>query len=47
MFERPLLEGTLSRHQGNFSAAAKDLGMHRTTLRKRMEELNLGDGSNH
>lgn len=41
MFDRSLLAGTLSRHQGNYSAAAKDLGMHRTTLRKRVEELDL------
>lgn len=38
MVEKPLLEAALSRHKGNFSAAAKDLGIHRTTLRKKMAD---------
>lgn len=38
MVEKPLIDGTLSRHSGNFSAAAKDLGVHRTTLRKKVAE---------
>ena len=39
MVEQPLIQGVLKRHQGNFSAAAKDLGVHRTTLRKKESEL--------
>ena len=38
MTDRSLIEGTLARHGGNFSAAAKDLGIHRTTLSKKAEE---------
>lgn len=38
MVEPPLIRGTLSRHGGNYSAAAKDLGVHRTTLRKKVAE---------
>lgn len=38
MVESPLMEGTLARHGGNFSAAAKDLGIHRTTLRKKVSD---------
>jgi len=38
MVEPPLIEGTLSRHSGNYSAAAKDLGLHRTTLRKKVTD---------
>ncbi len=39
MAEEPLIKGTLARHDGNFSAAAKDLGVHRTTLRKKADDL--------
>ena len=39
--ERPLVVGTLARHGGNYSAAAKDLGIHRTTLRKKAIEQDL------
>ena len=38
MVEQPLFEAALARHGGNFSAAAKDLGIHRTTLRKKMAD---------
>lgn len=38
MVETPLIRGTLARHGGNYSAAAKDLGVHRTTLRKKVNE---------
>lgn len=39
MAEEPLVKGTLARHNGNFSAAAKDLGIHRTTLRKKADDM--------
>lgn len=43
MIERPLIEGTLKRHAGNYSAASKDLGIHRTTLRKKVLEYEEQD----
>ena len=40
MVERPLFAAAL-KHFGQCQAAAKKLGMHRTTLSKKMEELGL------
>lgn len=36
-FERTYLEEVLRVHQGNQSAAARQLGMHRNTLSKKLE----------
>jgi ActR/RegA family two-component response regulator len=35
-FERIYLEEVLAAHEGNHSAAARDLGMHRNTLAKKL-----------
>lgn len=40
--EPPLFSAALNAHQGQFVAAAKALGMHRTTLRKKFDEYDLG-----
>ena len=37
-FERTFIEEVLAAHDGNHSAAAKDLGIHRNTLSKKLEE---------
>ncbi len=37
-FERTFLEEVLKAHRGNQSAAARQLGMHRNTLSKKLEE---------
>lgn len=42
LVERPLLEAAIARTRGNILRAAELLGMHRTTLRKRLDELGLG-----
>jgi two-component system nitrogen regulation response regulator GlnG len=34
--EPPLLETVLQRHRGQFLAAAKELGLHRVTLKRKM-----------
>lgn len=39
--ERPLLTNTLKRVQGNQVKAAEILGIHRNTLRKKIQELDL------
>ena len=39
--ERELLCSTLERHNGNFDNAAKELGMHRTTLYRKLKRLNV------
>ena len=36
-FERVFLEEVLKGHEGNHSAAAKELGIHRNTLAKKLE----------
>ena len=35
--EPPLLQTVLQRHQGQFSAAAKELGLHRITLKRKVD----------
>lgn len=39
--EPPLLEASLSKHRGQYLPAARLLGMHRTTLRKKLEQYGL------
>jgi len=41
--EPPLLEAALGRHRGQCAAAARTLGIHRTTLRKKLTRHGLGD----
>ena len=36
VIEPPLLETALERHRGQCASAARKLGIHRTTLRKKM-----------
>ena len=36
-FERLYLEEVLATHEGNHSAAARELGIHRNTLAKKLE----------
>ena len=43
--EPPLLETALRRHRGQCAAAARTLGIHRTTLRKKLTQHGLGDDS--
>jgi DNA-binding NtrC family response regulator len=37
-FERTFIEEVLTAHGGNHSAAARELGIHRNTLSKKLEE---------
>ena len=41
--ERPLLEAAMEHCGGQCVAAARRLGLHRTTLRKKLDELGIGD----
>ena len=41
--EPPLLEAALHRHRGQCAAAARTLGIHRTTLRKKLKQHGLAD----
>jgi two-component system nitrogen regulation response regulator GlnG len=42
--EQPLLEAVMEHCGGQYLAAARRLGLHRTTLRKKLGELGIGDG---
>ncbi|EAQ78605.1 sigma-54-dependent transcriptional regulator [Blastopirellula marina] len=41
LVEPPLLRAALENHQGQFVAAAKTLGMHRTTVKKKADEYGI------
>jgi two-component system nitrogen regulation response regulator GlnG len=43
VIEPPLFEVALERHKGQFATAARALGIHRTTLRKKSPDHELGD----
>jgi two-component system nitrogen regulation response regulator GlnG len=43
--ERPLIVAMLARHGGNQLRAARALGINRNTLRKRLDDLGIGDGA--
>jgi DNA-binding protein Fis len=38
VIEPPLFEISLERHKGQFATAARSLGIHRTTLRKKFPD---------
>jgi len=40
--EPPLLKAAIDRNQGQCAAAARRLGMHRTTLRKKLDQYDIG-----
>lgn len=42
LVEPPLLQAALERCDGQCAAAARQLGLHRTTLRKKLDQLGLG-----
>jgi len=42
--EPPLLQSAMEQHGGQYLATARSLGLHRTTLRKKLEEYGLNDG---
>ena len=41
LIEKPLFAAVLEHHHGQFAKAARTLGIHRTTLRKKMERYGL------
>lgn len=43
--ERPLLEGTLARFGYEYAPAARVLGLHRTTLKRKMDQMTSGERS--
>jgi DNA-binding protein Fis len=43
--EPPLLEVALNRHRGQCAAAARTLGIHRTTLRKKLTQHRIDGGT--
>jgi len=42
ILERSMIQGALTRNQGNQCAAAKQLGIHRNTLQRKMVAYELG-----
>ena len=44
LLERGMIEGALARAEGNQSAAAKALGIHRNTLQRKISEYELQNG---
>jgi DNA-binding protein Fis len=45
VIEPPLLETALKRHRGQCATAARTLGLHRTTLRKKLVQYGVADDS--
>jgi Fis family transcriptional regulator len=41
ILERGMISEALTRHKGNQSAASKQLGMHRNTLQRKVQEYEL------
>ncbi|MFM7846696.1 MAG: helix-turn-helix domain-containing protein, partial [Planctomycetota bacterium] len=41
LVEPPLLRAAVDHHAGNCAAAARDLGLHRVTLRKKLDEYGI------
>jgi DNA-binding NtrC family response regulator len=44
ILERSMIHGALDRNAGNQCAAAKQLGIHRNTLQRKMQEFGIGNG---
>jgi len=44
ILEKEMISGALKRQEGNQSAAAKQLGIHRNTLQRKMVDYSLGVG---
>ena len=40
-FERTSIEAALRQHEGNISAAARQLGIHRQSLQQKMDQLGV------
>lgn len=47
LLEKKMIEGALSACAGNQSAASKQLGIHRNTLQRKMQEYELENGRTH
>jgi Fis family transcriptional regulator len=47
LLEKKMIEGALLAQEGNQSAAAKQLGIHRNTLQRKMCEYDLDNGRSH
>jgi DNA-binding protein Fis len=46
VIEPPMIDVAIQHHHGQCAAAARQLGMHRTTLRKKLTEYEVGsDGT--
>jgi len=43
LLERKMIQGALERSGGKRTAASKQLGIHRNTLQRKMEQYELGD----
>ena len=41
LVEPPLLQTAMQRHQGQCNTAARSLGLHRTTLRKKLDDYGI------
>lgn len=44
LLERKMIQSALAQSEGNQSATAKQLGIHRNTLQRKMQEYELGNG---
>jgi Fis family transcriptional regulator len=44
ILERSMINRALEQHAGNQCAASKQLGIHRNTLQRKMQEFGLGNG---
>jgi Fis family transcriptional regulator len=44
ILERSMIHRVLGRNAGNQCAAAKELGIHRNTLQRKMAEFGIGNG---
>ena len=47
LLEKKMIEGALLANDGNQSAAAKQLGIHRNTLQRKMSQYGLENGRTH
>jgi len=47
LLEKRMIEGALAAKDGNQSATAKQLGIHRNTLQRKMSQYGLENGRSH